>query len=196
METEIKQTALKAHKSQYHSNTKYLLSFIRSNELFGDFPPVKLKTSDDANIFLKWDRDVHPIKKPDELTKKERTSFVGLEWRFVRLEGNFLVLSIDLTKPLPKDVQSSVYIFGYRHDRHFGHMPKFHIRFDDKKFVAYDQTTILSRDLITVIHEHRKITIRLALKSLGNPERILAGARTNLGNVPLDLIPWRELELT
>lgn len=194
VEMELKTSALKAHLSQYRSNTKYLLSFIRPNELFGDFPPIKLKMND-ANVFLTWDPSTHPMAKSEELTKKEMTSFVGLEWRFVRLEGNALVLSIDLTKPLAKDVQSSVYIFGYRYDRNFAHMPKLHIRLDVKKYSVYDQATLLSKEIIQVYREQRKITIRVALKTLGHPEKIFTGARTNLGNVPLDLIPWRVLEL-
>ncbi len=194
-EIEKKQSALKAHISQFRSNTQYLLSFVRSNELFGDFPPVKLKMSDDANVFLHWEQNDHILTAPAELTKKERSSFVGLEWRFVQLEGASLVLSIHLSKPLAKDVQASVYIFGYRRDRSFGHMPKLHINLGIKKYAVYDQTYALSGEMIEVVHLPRKITIRVSLKALGNPERILAGARTYLGNVPLDLIPWRVLEL-
>ncbi len=35
--------AIKKHRSQYNEKTKYLLSFIRANELFGDFPIIDLK---------------------------------------------------------------------------------------------------------------------------------------------------------
>ena len=52
------------------------------------------------------------------------------------LEGNSLAISIDLSKPLMKDVQSFVHVFGYRHDREFAHMPKLHIRLDAKKYSA------------------------------------------------------------
>ena len=41
-EIEHKQSALEAHRTQYESNGRYLSSFIRANELFGDYEDTVL----------------------------------------------------------------------------------------------------------------------------------------------------------
>jgi len=56
-EVKLKYNAIKKHKSQYNSNAKYLLSFIRTNELFGDFPVITLKPNS-AGAFLTSDRKI------------------------------------------------------------------------------------------------------------------------------------------
>ncbi|NCO24580.1 MAG: hypothetical protein COZ07_01780 [Candidatus Infernicultor aquiphilus] len=76
-EVKLKYNAIKKHKSQYNSNAKYLLSFIRTNELFGDFPVITLKPNS-AGAFLTSDRKIDLTEFPEQLNAQERTSFVGL----------------------------------------------------------------------------------------------------------------------
>src|SRR5205823_5871734 len=64
---------------------------------------------------------------PEELTPAERAAFVGVEWRAVRLEGDALVVSTVLSRPLAEAVEASFYLFGYRRDRSFGRMPKLRV---------------------------------------------------------------------
>jgi hypothetical protein len=58
-----------------------------------------------------------------------------------------------------------------------------------------DQQRSVSGSGITVIRKSKEITIRVPLKVLGNPKRILTSATTYLGNVSLDWASWRILEL-
>jgi hypothetical protein len=44
---------------------------------------------------------------------------------------------------------------------------------------------------VTVTRAAHQIDIRVPLAALNAPDRILAGARTYLGEIPFDLAPWR-----
>ncbi len=75
-ETGRKLAALQAHHTQYEANARYLSSFIRANELFGDYPEVALG-AEVADMGL---NAAGPGEAPAELTDAERAAFVGLEW--------------------------------------------------------------------------------------------------------------------
>ena len=189
-----KRLALKAHRTQYNYSARYLLSFDRSTELFGDFPVVWLHPST-IPIPLSPKRADHPVEPSDELTDIERANFVGLESRHVHIEDGHLVLSIEFSRPLSEAVEASVYIFGYRGDRPFAQMPKIHIKLGMIHHAIYDQDRRLSAQAVKITRHLKRITIRVSLDTLGNPERILNSARTYLGEVPLDWASWRILEL-
>ena len=194
-EVKLKYNAIKKHKSQYNSNAKYLLSFIRTNELFGDFPVITLKPNS-AGAFLTSERKIDLTEFPEQLNAQERTSFVGLEERFVRLEDNDLIFSIKLSRPIAEAVGVSVYIFGYRQDRPFQEMPKLHIKFGAIEHQVLDQNNLLPIGVIKVERNLKEIKIWVPLDLLGNPQRILTSADTYLGTVPLDWVSWRVLEIS
>jgi len=193
-EITTKFNAIKKHKSQYDSNHKYLLSFIRTNELFGDFPIINLKINTSGS-FLTSDRQIDLTVFPEQLNTEERTSFVGLEERFVHLEDNNLMFSIKLSRPIAEAVGVSIYIFGYRQDRPFQEMPKLHIKFGAIEHQVLNQSNILPIGVIKVVRDLKEIKIWIPLDLLGNPQRILTSANTYLGTVPLDWVSWRILEI-
>jgi len=43
LQFQTKYKALQAHSSQFRSSPQYLLSFVKHNEIFGDFPPLRLR---------------------------------------------------------------------------------------------------------------------------------------------------------
>ncbi len=186
--------AIKAHKSQYQSSEKYLRLFIRSNELFGDFPEVKLEGGD-MHASLSTENGGRVVEAPEELTEIERASFIGLEWRFVRIEDHKLVISIKMARPFAEGVIASIYVFGYRSDRPFKDMPKLHVRLGVTNYTVYDQAQRLPKQTIEVIRSLREITIRVPLEKIGNPGKILTSAQTYLSDIPLDWVSWRILEL-
>jgi hypothetical protein len=193
-EIERKQTAIKAHRTQYNSSAKYLISFVRPNELFGDFPVVQLGGTP-TELLLLENRD-EAMELPEQLSDEERAAFVGFEEKSVHLEDHELVLSIRFSRPLAAAVNVSVFAFGYRTDRPFAQMPKLRIDFGELRHEVYDQDQPLPhQDAIQVTHEPRQLTIRIPLELLGEPQRILTSARSYLSEVPLDWISWRVLEL-
>ena len=195
-QVERKRLALKAHRTQYAYSGGYLLSFVRPNELFGDFPVVRLPGIQGGPLQpAGWPTSAAENKPPQGLTDEERAAFIGIESRSVRLEHDQLEVSLAFSKPLGKSVEAALYLFGYRSDRPFGQMPKLHVTLGEFGHAIYDQKTSLPSETLQVRRQPREVTIRVSLQALGNPERILTGARTYLADVPLDWVSWRVLEL-
>ena len=61
---------------------------------------------------------------------------------------------------------------------------------------VYDQQRPLSPGTVQVRRRSNQLTIRMPLASLGDPDKVLTGARTFLGEIPLDWSSWRVLDLT
>ena len=194
-EIEVKHKAIKQHRSQYDASKKYLLSFIRSNELFGDFDPIILTTKL-PSILLTSKSKEDLTTPPEELLNEERALFVGIEKRSVALIDGNLVITTTLSRPLGKEAGISVYVFGYRHDTDFKDMPKLHIKFGAIEHHIFDQDIPLAKNIITVTRKPKEIMITIPLELLGNPQRILTSANTYVGLVPLDWVAWRILEIT
>src|SRR5439155_1108123 len=68
-----KRAAPQAHATQYRYDADYLLSFVRANELFGDFPALAPGAPPEPAGTVRSD-------PPEELTPAERAAFVGVEW--------------------------------------------------------------------------------------------------------------------
>lgn len=189
-----KQTALQNHRSQYASSKDYLSSFVRANELFGDFVSLPLYYGlVHERVLQKAGGDAGP---PEELSAEECAAFCAIDWNFIRLQGQDLVVSVRLSRPLPESVVASLYAFGYRHDRPFADMPKIRVSLGARTHVALNLSRKLAPDEVALTHEADLVTLRLPLATLGNPDRILLSARTHRGEVPLDWVAWRVLELT
>lgn len=186
--------AIQKHHSQYESCPDYLLSFIRPDELFGDFAVITLGPQTSPVMLSAIPQEEEPVMH-EELTDAERAAFIGVEEHSMRIENNHLVLSLKLSRPLGKTVGLSVYAFGYRKDKPFAEMPKLHIRFGALKHTIFDQNRKLSPRIIEVKHQAKEITIRIPLDVLGNPQRILTSSHTYLGLVPLDWVSWRIVEI-
>jgi len=191
-----KENALKKHHSQFKTAASYLEAFIRGNELFGDFAKIRLdKTTVPSHSFN--NRKAELVSPPEELIDEERASFVGIEEHSVSTENGDLIFSLSLSRRLAKEVGLSVYLFGYRREVSFAKMPKIHVRFGAFLHAVYDQNKriALRNSGIRITRKGREITISIPLQLLGNPERILTSANTYFGNIPLDWVSWRIVEI-
>ena len=191
---ENKKKALQAHKTQYFSSPKYLLSFVRFNELFGDFPPIKLPLNENVSIISGQKKFMTTTELPEELNDRERSSFVGVDWKSLRWEHDNLVVTIGLSKPLAQDVEASIYFFGYNNQTPFGQMPKINVRLGVLSYSVYDQNKRLEQEVLKVARTPNDVTITVPLKLLGFPQKILTSAKTSLGNFPLDNASWVVIE--
>jgi LmbE family N-acetylglucosaminyl deacetylase len=193
-ELQVKRKALQQHKTQYETNRRYLDSFLRTNELFGDMPVVRL-TQGTEDVRLPQSPMLSGGRAGEQLTEAERARFVGLEARSVRLEGTDLVFTIEFSNALADGVEASAYFFGYRPGVPFAGMPKLHVKFSDIGHQVYDGQKELPATAVSVIRAPRQITVRVPLVLLGDPQRILFNTRTYLSDVPLDSTEWRVLSL-
>jgi len=192
-EVERKEAALREHKSQYEAAPRYLQSFVRVNEIFGDTPDVYL-SSGGPSVSLSAGHGASYGELPEQLLDEERRAFIGIRERHARLEDGRLVLSVKLSRPLRKEVSASLYVFGYRRDVAFSRMPKLHVKLGQSDYRVYDQDSELAADVVSVERGSEEVTVRIPLELLGNPDRILTGAHTRLlGVIPLDWVSWRVL---
>jgi LmbE family N-acetylglucosaminyl deacetylase len=184
--------ALKIHRTQYETTPRFLSAFARTNELFGDFPDIAL-----GNNTAAQSTSENTLGAPGGagIIEQGEAFLIGIVKRTVRIEDDALILSLDLTHPLAREIGSSVYLFGYRSDRPFPEMPKIHIELGAIGQEVYDGHRLIPRDRILVTRAGRRIDIRVPLGTLGHPQRILTSATTYAGEVPLDWAAWRILDV-
>jgi LmbE family N-acetylglucosaminyl deacetylase len=194
-EIAINYLAIQKHRSQYKSTAGYLVSFIRSPELFGDFSDIVVDP-ETKNILLPITREKDLRSSSEKFSNDENNSMVGIEERSAYIENNDLILTIGLSRPLGKAAGLSLYAFGYRQDKPFQDMPKIRIRFGMIEHKIFDQTHQLTHSRVFVKRKARELIVSIPLTLLGNPDKILTSANTYLGAVPLDSTPWRILEIS
>jgi LmbE family N-acetylglucosaminyl deacetylase len=187
-EVDRNRTALEKHKTQYASNTEMLSSFIRANELFGDFPNIVLNSCS-PSVEIE-----HHLRSP-ELMNTEAFNVVGAHLHIVGLQNDNLSVSIELSGLLAEEIEASVHCFGYRSDTLFAELPKLNIRTGIFDHAVFDQTHMLPPNTVHVSRKGKKIMIHIPYTVLGNPERILVGARLYMAELPIDWVPWRVVEL-
>jgi hypothetical protein len=100
-----------------------------------------------------------------------------------------------LSKPLAEAVSASFFAFGYRDDRPFEQMPKLRINIGELRHDVLDQTRKLPEVTVQVQRHDRELILRIPLKAMGNPQRVLTCVHTYLGEDPLDWAEWRILEM-
>lgn len=190
----VKHEAIRMHASQYAVSAAYLDSFVRPNELFGDFPTRPLQQAD-TNQPVAMENESEQDDVPELLTDEERASYIGIETRSMSLEDDKVVLVMELSRPLARQVEFSASFFGYRSDKPFGEMPKIRVNVGVTAMNVLDQTRRLPADSCEVSRHAKTITIKVPLALLGNPQKLLTSARTKLGQVPMDWTSWRVLEV-
>jgi LmbE family N-acetylglucosaminyl deacetylase len=192
---QVKESALRVHRSEVASSGHYLLSFVRANELFGDFPPVVVPTVP-AESRLPAGRLQRSLQlQQQQLTEEERASFVGIEQVRTWREADDLVVSVRLSRPLAGAVSASIFAFGYRDNRPFEQMPKLRINIGELRHEVLDQTRKLRQDAVRFRRHERELNLRIPMKTMGDPQRVLTCVHTYLGEDPLDWAEWRILEI-
>jgi LmbE family N-acetylglucosaminyl deacetylase len=184
--------ALKKLKSQYGTTPRFLDSFVRRNELFGDFPVVRL------------DRDGAPSPAPDvhssaesqmAVIDAEEARLVGVVAWTARIEDGNLAFFVKLDRPLAREVGCSVYLFGHRRDMPFAEMPKLQLAIGELAHRVFDGDRKVASGGTQVRRSGRDIQIRVPLALLQQPQNILAAVQMHAGPVPLDWTAWRILEI-
>ncbi len=189
-----KEAALSAHRTQMEYAERRLLSFIRTDEIFADYPEITLtQGAGVVSLPSRTPRDSRRI--PEELTVQERAAFVGFEERGVGLDGDTLVLSVTLSRPLTRETTAEFEVYGYRHDVPFEKMPRLNIGLGVLGERIADQTERLPAGTVRIERDSRHVIVRIPRSVLGDPETVLLGGRTTLGRVPLDKVDWRVVRL-
>jgi len=187
-DTMTKYSALKNHVTQYESNKKYLNSFIRTNEIYGNFEDIYLSANP---IDISLDKSDLEESAPSEFNESQEDAFVRIEAQSVHIENDKLVFHYILSEPFGERIDLDLYVFGYRSDKEFSEMPKINVEVNLKGYSIYDQKKPISRDGIEVVKVPNEITVKVPLSVIGDPEKILFSATTSTGLLSLDSMPWR-----
>jgi LmbE family N-acetylglucosaminyl deacetylase len=189
-----KEAALSAHRTQMDYAGRRLRSFIRTSEIFADYPEISLAQG--VGIVSLLPHAPHDSTGfPEELTREERAAFVGFEERGVGLDGDTLVVSVTFSRPLSRETTADFQIFGYRNDVPFERMPKLNIGLGVFGERVTDQTQRLPVGIVRIKRDSRHVVVRVPRSVLGEPEKVLLGGRSTMGRVPLDKADWRVVRL-
>ena len=199
----LKADALKKHKTQYETTPKFLDSFVRRSELFGDFPPIALSRPGATPPGTGRE-----ATEQEPATEEERAHLVRAVTWSVQIEGETepqtpgtasgnatLVFAVQLGRPLAKEVGCSVYLFGHCRDTPFAEMPKLHVALGEFTHHVFDGERRIASQEIRVQRSGRTIVIRVPLSMLRQPQRVLATAQLHAGLIPLEWTAWRIFEL-
>lgn len=191
MEVRQKGLAIRAHRTQMSYSSRYLLTFVRANELFGDFPGVDLAGASAASSspsLATTDGELRELFA-------EPAPLVGREWRFARLRDGRLELSLMYSRAIARDTRAVFHIFGDRADRSFAQMPKLSVNVSPFRLAVYDQATLLSHPDVLVKRAGRKSLLSVSLQALGNPQHVLVSAQSYLGAIALDDGTWSVIDV-
>jgi LmbE family N-acetylglucosaminyl deacetylase len=207
-DVEGKRHALRAHATQYGYSARRLLPLVRSNELYGDLPPLRLVASGepveivDAPVAGPADHAQGPVAVPLVLTAgltplpqpDADPPAVDLERLLLSLEDGMLVATARMVHPLGGTHRLLLSLSGHRADRPFETMPKIEVQVSPRGHSVRNGNQRLPAGTARVVRERSQVTIILPLAALGDPERLLLGARLASERAE-DRLPWRVVEL-
>ena len=191
-ESARKTEALRAHRTQFGYSGAYMLAFARANELFAADPVVLLSARAPA---AELPAGNETVPEAGAYSEEERVAIVGLERQSVAWSDERLVVRLDLVRPLGRELELSLYAFGWRPDRPFADMPKLHVRVSPLGHAVHDLGRRLPPDTVRVRREARQVEIDIPAGALGGPRRVLTGVRCYLADLPVDHAGWSALEL-
>lgn len=192
-ELKKKRDTISFYKSQIQYNPRYLFTFARANELFGDFPAVKINMQDSGEIV--W----HDLENPlnieiDPEHKRDAMKNITPDIAYSAMDNKLLV-RLQLREKIEKELGVSVFLIGYNSKTDFSRMPKLYIKIDTLGVHVKDKKQFLQSRDIELETQDSAMVLKVPFVLLGNPDRILTCARTHPNTLSLDETSWRTLYL-
>lgn len=182
-EVENKHKAISLYPSQVRCDAGYLYSFARKDELFGDYPALKLKKPREGR--MSWH---YPAEGKNN--GQARVSHIGYG-----LKDGYLFIRFDLKRGLKERIDLVVFLLGYSKDRQFLEMPKIRLDINKAKLLLRDKQKYIYVAGAYFRHGEGAGLIRLPLSALGDPDYILSSAMGKRCDLSSGEISWRVLEL-
>jgi len=178
-EIDNKYKAILCYRSQTCVSAFYLLAFARQNELFGDYPLVKLR----KQVF----KDT--LKDDDYFQQTGRVTYA--------LVDDQLWLKIKKPQELRRRLFFSIYLFGYSDKVEFSKMPNIWIRTRYNKLRIYEMSSEKEIDAsqAQAVLEKEDFIVKVPLKVIGEPNYILACVVTDKPFLPLESAGFRRIEI-
>ena len=173
-EVERKDAAISYYKSEIEYDPPYLFTFARSDELYGDFPVLKLTPASEAGA-MEW----------SAVDPSGSLAYASA--------GSCLYIRLNLKRKADKDVGMEVFLLGYSRKVDFAVMPKIRISVDAFGIHARNKRDAITIKDAEVSYEEDAVTLKVPLKVLGSPDYLLASVRAI--NFTDGQKGWRILEL-
>jgi LmbE family N-acetylglucosaminyl deacetylase len=187
-----KRSALLAHRTQYRYSGRYLLSFIRANELFGKLLPLRLPSQEPLLIEEASGPRGEP---PESLNERQRMARVWVMWKTAAIVDDQLRVVEHISQPLADELRANEFLLGYRHNEPFANMPKLRVEIGPQSHAVFDQRRRLPASRVTVTRDDHTLTVDVPLELLGRPEKLLLSTTTDYNGTMIDQVSWRVLEL-
>jgi len=195
---EAKHQAILCYKSQTESSAFYLLSFGRSNELFGDYPEIKPvkevllkgKAPDftgDLSVFTA-SYDIAEVNNPDDFSLGKTKVSYGLN-------REALSIRIDNMKLRDNKMSMLFYLFGYSDQTQFSLMPKIRVIVKNKKIKVLDGGRLIKAEEITLESGDGWLVLSVPFKLLGDPDSLLAAVNGYAEFLPVNASAFRKIKI-
>ena len=192
-EAKIKQSLVDFYKTEIEYNPPYLYTYVRKNELFGDFPEIVLESSKDQAIV--WHDVVLFPDYPADKNGGEANRISSVSGLFYAVQDKFLLVRLDLRWKLDKNLGVSINLLGYKKDVPFELMPKISVGIGLLGMRIRNKFKPISVPDARLKFEGRSLICKLPLSALGDPDRILSRVKTRTAKFPLYASAWRVLKI-
>lgn len=183
-----KYSAIQRYVSQNKYAPNYLVTFARQNELFGDYPEVKIVKQMASEV--KWNF-IGSSSEPATFSESNQNDHISL-LAYAR-QGDNLLIRLTLRQEIEKELGFTIFLFGYNREVPFPKMPKVSLNVSLNDLMIKDKGRRITSKEILFKSDGKVLTFRVPLYLLGNPQRILTSAKTSVYNLTLDETAWREL---
>lgn len=191
-QTGLKYKAVQKHRTQMSYSKRFMSSFVRGSEIFGDFKDILLGESSDVKGMNSDPRNSG--KWEDRLTEEIEDLFLRKD--LVTLESGNIVIRVNLTSLLSGTLKLGVSVYGYRSGTPFSDMPKLNIRCGIADCEVYDGFRRLENSAVKIEKKPGYIAIRIPQKAAGDAQRIFIGMSTLLGDRTIKVLPGRIFTLS
>lgn len=192
-ELENKHRATLCYKSQTQVSAFYLLAFVRSNELFGNYPEIKLKPQFLASgVEPVFSNSLDTI---DDLTDNQNLEPAVADTGKVSyaVSGDNFFVRIDKSKKFSRSFGTRLYLFGYSSRRTFALMPKVSVITSGRKCRVFINGQKIYASGAVLDLQKNTFILKIPLKLLGDPDYILTSLKSYKGRLAVDATGYRKI---
>ncbi|MGC9031666.1 MAG: PIG-L deacetylase family protein, partial [Minisyncoccia bacterium] len=177
-----KYEALKQFKSQIVVRKNWFFSFLRKNEIFHKLQYETLKNGSEIEF--------ESEKQEFEKNKRQSIPFkIGMKKNNENIE-----ILLSHGKRTIEKFDYVFYLYPWKKNIKFGIMPKVKIKVSREKGILIDKT-LSKKYKINLDKEKDKVSLKIELKDLGNPDYIFFSSEISIEEVIHDFIPWRVIKI-
>lgn len=190
---ERKKSAIEMYRTQIPYKPNFLFSYVRINEPFAQLAETKLITETLNDEVWKRLAELQATCLSGGCLSDRRSRY--LKSVVYGLTKESLNIRTKLNQPT-KDLKIEMNIFGYRQGVAFDQMPKLRVVLD-REFspVIRDAKEYRRVTGVNVLRKGNDVFVSIPLKSLGDPDKVIASAGIWVNGIPLESSAWTFLEL-